>query len=242
MKMKANSITRQDVEKKYNEIISSYIEIKPVLKDLYERNGGEIIDGIFNEIRALNDHIARCYQSLTNDQDIYIELCKAEGHLKRLIYDTFKQLNIIFYDYMAEYEDKHFGEHWISLDKGGFWRNYLSKRNEITLKIEEAKNQESKNSDIALDYFQESYVLQGEVYDLLDNNKQNLELSWLNDKWQKINSWKGWIISTFVLAVVPSLLWEAFINWSEIYIWICTSLSNIILKIIEVLTKFTTAQ
>lgn len=40
MKMKANSITRQDVEKKYNEIISSYIEIKPVLKDLYERNGG----------------------------------------------------------------------------------------------------------------------------------------------------------------------------------------------------------
>ena len=110
----------EKVNQKYKNLIESYINIKPILSNLYKRNGNHHIDGILNEIRALNDHIARCYRPGITDDQAYEELCKAEGHLKRLIYDSFKQLNIIFYDYADNYEKTYFGAHWISFDNGNF--------------------------------------------------------------------------------------------------------------------------
>ena len=206
-------MTQQDIDNKYNDIISSYLEIKPVLADLYRKNGNNHIDGILNEIRALNDHIARCY-CRTDLVENYNELCRAEGHLKRLIYDIFKQLNIIFFDYTKDKEQRYFGEHWIRLNGGQFWREYLSLRENITSNIEQAKIFEAKDTEKALYHFQEAYTLQYQVYELLEKNQQDLEVTWINDKLRKVNSLKGWVISTILLAIIPSLLWELYIHWS----------------------------
>lgn len=221
-------MTQQDINTKYDELISSYMEIKPVLTDLYQRNGNHHIDGILNEIRALNDHVARCYRDDMEIDAAYNELCKAEGHLKRLIYDCFKQLNILFYDFAADYETKYFDSHWLCFDNGEFWRKYTSKRKEITSNVEQAKIHESSNSEKTFEFFQNAYVLQGEVYDLLEEHKEALQLSRVKSYWQKINSLKGWVLSTIALAVIPALIWEVYTHWSSLIIWLNDNMTNLI--------------
>ena len=49
------------ISEMYRDLIMSYLEIKPLLFDLFVRNGNQYINAVLNEMRALNDHIARCY-------------------------------------------------------------------------------------------------------------------------------------------------------------------------------------
>lgn len=49
-------------DKLQNDILLYYCEnIRPLLLELKLRRGDDHLLGINNEIRALNDHIARCY-------------------------------------------------------------------------------------------------------------------------------------------------------------------------------------
>ena len=71
-----------------------------------------------------------------------------------------------------------------------------------------------KDTDKAFGSYQNAYVLQGKVYDLLERYDGELRLSRPMAFWTKMNSLKGWILSTLALAVIPSVLWET--PWSEI--------------------------
>ena len=203
-----------DINGMYRDLIMSYLEIKPILFDLYVRNGNRYIDAVLNEMRALNDHIARCYTDGMSVEGVQRELSKAEGHLKRLIYDCFKQLNILFFDYINSYEADYFGKHWLRINDGTFWYDYVSLRYDVVKNVEEAKLFESLDADKAFGSYQNAYVLQGKVYDLLEKHDGELRLSRPRVFWMKMNSLKGWILSTLVLAVIPSALWE--IPWSKI--------------------------
>ena len=219
----------EKVNQKYKNLIESYINIKPILSNLYKRNGNHHIDGILNEIRALNDHIARCYRPGITDDQAYEELCKAEGHLKRLIYDSFKQLNIIFYDYADNYEKTYFGAHWISFDNGNFWSEYTRQRQSITQSIEKAKLNESRDSDAAFEDYQMAYVAQETIYAQLNANKKHLERGWFDKMTGIVNSNKYWFLSTVVLAVIPAMIWEIYINNKAIIKWmtdVCIELSH----------------
>lgn len=202
------------INEMYRDLIMSYLEIKPLLFDLYVRNGNRYIDAVLNEMRALNDHIARCYTDGMSVEDVHRELSKAEGHLKRLIYDCFKQLNILFFDYINGYEADYFGKHWLRINDGTFWNDYTSLRYDVVKNVEEAKLFESLDTDKAFGSYQNAYVLQGKVYDLLERYDGELRLSRPMAFWTKMNSLKGWILSTLALAVIPSVLWET--PWSEI--------------------------
>lgn len=84
-------------DKLQNDILLYYCEnILPLLLELKLRRGDDHLLGINNEIRALNDHIARCYSESENitSQQRMEQLSKAEGHVRRLILDCFKQLNM----------------------------------------------------------------------------------------------------------------------------------------------------
>ena len=82
-------------DKLQNDILLYYCEnIRPLLLELKLRRGDDHLLGINNEIRALNDHIARCYSENITSQQRMEQLSKAEGHVRRLILDCFKQLNM----------------------------------------------------------------------------------------------------------------------------------------------------
>lgn len=221
------------INEMYRDLIISYLEIKPILFDLFVRNGNQYINAVLNEMRALNDHIARCYIDGMSAEAVHKELNKAEGHLKRLIYDCFKQLNILFFDYVNEYEANHFGKHWLHVKDGEFWNAYTSLRYEVVKNVEDAKLHESFDADKAFESYQNAYVLQGKVYDLLETYDSELRLSFQKVLWTKINSLKGWIFSTIALSVIPSALWE--IPWSKITSWIITIIHNGIYRLGQLL-------
>ena len=86
------------MDERIADILKNYRDtVKPLLADIQTRRSDDKLpDNFLNEIRALNDHIARCYRNDIADKKNFIdsELAKAKGHLRRLIYDCFKQLNI----------------------------------------------------------------------------------------------------------------------------------------------------
>ena len=53
------------MDKRISKILSDYKNtVKPLLSDIQSRrNNGQLPNNFLNEIRALNDHIARCYRS-----------------------------------------------------------------------------------------------------------------------------------------------------------------------------------
>ena len=204
--MSDTKITKDLVLELFNTIIISYNNLKPFLCDLKKRCGQTgLVLGIVNEIRAINDHVARCYLNESNLDNIYKELCKADGHIKRLWYDCFKQLNIIFHEHVNKYEEMHFDTHWVD-DNATFWKEYITLREEIIETIENAKINETIDTDLALQYYQEGYNKQGRVYDLLNRHKFRLELHWHQKLWNKINSLCGWLISTVILSLISALV------------------------------------
>ena len=84
-------------------LISGYRDqAKPLMDDMNVRLGGVYPENCLNEIRAMLDHVSRCYHaeelSICDEEKESIsneELSKAEGHLRRLMYDCFKQWNIL---------------------------------------------------------------------------------------------------------------------------------------------------
>lgn len=217
----------RDIKSKFDDLISSYIEIKPVLWDLYKRNGYHHPDAVLNEIRALNDHIARCYRDDVSVEDAYDELSKAEGHLTRLIYDCFKQLNIIFFDYMERYEKLNFGLHWLRCEGGAFWEKYITNRKDIVKHIEDAKKYESVDTNQSFNCYQNAYAMQGEVYNLLNNYVKQLKLNWLKRLLQRISPFWRWFLLMAVLTIIPSCIWETYINWGKITCFLSMLLSRI---------------
>lgn len=198
--------TAVDVEGKFKEIIMSYMDFQPILFELHKRNNGCHVVAVLNEMRALNDHIARCYLDGVTEDFQYEELCKAEGHLKRVIYDCFKQLDIIFYENVRRYERNHFGVHWLLLNGGTFWVEYNNLQRNVLELTESAKTLESSNSEKAFDEYQKAYVEQDKLYRLLDAHAENLQLRWCD----KLHVWivrnKMWIASAVVLSIIASII------------------------------------
>lgn len=215
-------LTKEEARQRYQELMVAYVSAKPLLNDVYKRNGNEQIDAILNEIRAINDHIARFYDDRRKEEDRNEELIKAEGHLKRMVYDAYKQLNIFFYDYTNNFENTNFGVHWLYLNDGSFWLEYIQKRNAITGFIKEAKEQESISQEAAFERFEKAYVEQRYVYKLIEDNWQKLVLTKKAKRLNWLNSQKGWATSTVILAVVPAMIWELIKHFSELWIFVKT--------------------
>lgn len=209
-----------EIKEAYVDLLKSYTNFKPVLSSLKVRYGNEYPFGILNEIRALSDHIARCYREGIDDYAVLSELHRADGHIKRLIFDTFKQLNIIFYDNVNAYEEKYFDYHWISLNDGAFWCEYNSGRKKVTEHIKNAKLSESIDVMSSFNEYQNAYIEEENIYDLLDKNKSFLERRWYHKPLSVIRANLRWLVSTIVLAVVPALIWEIYQHWHSIVNWI----------------------
>lgn len=108
------------MEERISSIIAGYSDtVKPLLAEIRVRRG-DVPNNFLNEIRALNDHIARCYREGIEPTVVEEELTKAEGHLRRLIYDCFKQLNVYISDALNNKEKKYYSDLWLVYDSGQF--------------------------------------------------------------------------------------------------------------------------
>lgn len=98
-----------EVQKALGVLYRDYTEkLKPVLA-MVESYTQEFPGPILNEIRALNDHVSRCFNTERSEADCLQEIKKGHGHLVRAILDCYKCLLIAYdgdvKDFFAHYKD-----------------------------------------------------------------------------------------------------------------------------------------
>ena len=194
------------MEERIKEILLNYRKtVKPLLADIKaRRTDGKLPDNFLNEIRALNDHIARCYRNEIKDVDA--ELTKAEGHLRRLIYDCFKQLNIYINDILEKKERLFYSDLWLTYNKGLFWVEYSKLRKYAQQNVVNAKKAESVDPDRAMTLYEKAFQNYRNAENMLLENKKMLWCSLLNKYWLKAGHFSGWLFITVVLSIISAII------------------------------------
>lgn len=196
------------MESRIKAIFSTYCNtVKPLLADIQYRKGGDKLpDNFLNEIRALNDHIARCYRERISDHEIDAELTKAEGHLRRLIYDCFKQLNIYIFYTLYRKEQRFYSDLWLTHDNGKFWKEYSKSRKYAQKNVITAKKNESAEPDKAMQFYEKAFQEYRRAEDLLLTNKGLMWRSRLYKYWTKAGHFSSWFLITFVISLLAALI------------------------------------
>lgn len=187
---------------KYNTII------KPLIAEIEVRYEHFPIV-IFNEIRAFNDHISRCYMKPDNKDWIDTQIRKSESHIERIILDCYKFLNVSLYDkVIKDFDRRYKGVDLSCIDNGDFIIRHKKLSKKIVLKLKDAKLKESnenKNESIAL--YQEVHNIYTELENLIDINCRNLY--WAKGKFGISRLFKiiMWIVSAILSGLVsPHLI------------------------------------
>lgn len=195
------------MEQRIDSIFLTYREtVKPLLADIQSRRGNKLPDNFLNEIRALNDHIARCYNPDIAPQAKDAEMTKAEGHLRRLIYDCFKQLNIYISDNLNQKEKRYYSDNWLTYQDGHFWNDYSQYRKDAQQYVIKAKKNESYDSDNAMKCYEKAFINYRKAEELLNQNHRMLVCSMINKYWQMAGHFSSWLLITVVLCLIASVI------------------------------------
>ncbi len=188
-------------------ISQSYLHnFKPLLQVLKVRMKGKYPQNCLNEIRAINDHIARCYRDNMSDEDITTELRKAEGHLQRLAYDCYKQL-IVYQTADIKHTVKWFySSRWPRIGKGELWNTYLDNYKFARKNEKDAKRSESINSDEALRLYDLSYYQYQTILEAFKKYKWQIYLSAIVRLLERITKGIYWLIVTIILSIIATIL------------------------------------
>ena len=194
------------MDKRISEILEEYRSVaKPLMEDIYQRIGFYPVNCL-NEIRALNDHIARCYREGIDNTQVNVELNKASGHVQRLVYDCLKQLNISLFESIERVEKSAYSYRWLYIAGGSFWRDFtLHKREAIIAEID-AKKQESFNPQIAVDKYQEAYNHYIHIENLIEKySKEITKSKRVRNIGLFLSGWR-WLVATISTATCVAIL------------------------------------
>ena len=184
--------------------------VRPLLLELKLRRSDKSLAGINNEIRALNDHIARCYHEEYATPDFQkLQLNKAEGHMRRLILDCFKQLNMDIFSKIEICEKRYFSDLWLRWGTDGkFWKEYSNHRKEAQMEVLSAKKLEMFEPEESLRHYENAFQYYRKLERMLDGKKAEKALlwSWIYRHLQFISDWAKFIISTLILSIISSII------------------------------------
>ncbi|GHS97439.1 hypothetical protein FACS189421_04250 [Bacteroidia bacterium] len=195
-----------NVEKFQSELSTIYTQynetIKPLIADI-EAHCQQFPDSLFNEIRALNDHIARCFTSNMIDSQIAEELKKAESHVLRITFDCYKYLDVWFYDYIKKFDKDYTDKIDITLiDNGEFAPKFRKLEVDAIKMIREAKKLESKDKQKSFDLYQAAYNNYSDLEELIDSNMS--KLNWA--KYRKKVKWTVTVLVWIASVVISSIV------------------------------------
>lgn len=192
---------------KYNNVI------KPLVAEIEVRFESFPIS-IFNEIRAFNDHVSRCYLKPDDEKWINNQVLKAERHIERIILDCYKFLNVSLYDSVIKNFDKEYkGVDLSNINNGDFLILHKKIAREIIVRLKEAKSKEmleDKSESIAI--YEEVHNKYTELENLIEQNRRNLY--WAKNKFYVNRILK--IILWFVSAVVSGIVSACLLPYNDI--------------------------
>ncbi|MFA6807078.1 MAG: hypothetical protein WCR29_06625 [Bacteroidales bacterium] len=205
---------------KLSELYNTYNEVIKPLIALYEAREEVFPIPLFNEIRAFNDHVARCYIISFSDDQINDELGRAERHINRIILDCYKYLNVSFHNEIMSFEKRTKHVDLTVLDNGLFYPKFLELRKNAVNLIRKAKRNESIKLNDSFSDYQDAYNTYSELSDLI--NSRRIEVNWARVKFSGIKLLKiiAWILSALISGLVSLFL-------------TCDNVKDIILKIFQ---------
>jgi hypothetical protein len=183
----------------YNEVI------KPLVAEI-EARFESFPTSLFNEIRAFNDHVSRCYQKPNDGARIDEQVRKAKGHIERIVLDCYKYLNVSLYDLIIKDFDKTYKRVDLSaINNGEFLIKHRELTREITLKLKEAKlkeTQDDKSESISI--YQDVHNKYTELEELIDTNCRSL--FWARGKFYRnmCVNFLGWLLAAIISGIISS--------------------------------------
>ena len=109
-------------------------KLKPLLA-LEETVAQSFPGPILNEIRAMNDHVSRCYWTDKSEADCLAEVKKAKGHLTRSILDAYKYLVIVYERKISEFYQQYKEVCIAIVDDGHFLPELNRMHSEVTIAL-----------------------------------------------------------------------------------------------------------
>lgn len=208
------------ISNKLSELYNTYNEVIKPLIALYEAREEVFPIPLFNEIRAFNDHVARCYIISFSDDQISDELGRAERHINRIILDCYKYLNVSFHNEIMSFEKRTKHVDLTVLDNGLFYPKFLELRKNAIDLIRKAKRNESIKLNDSFSDYQDAYNVYYELSELI--NSRRIEVNWARVKFSGIKLLKiiAWILSALISGLVSLFL-------------TCDNVKDIILKIFQ---------
>jgi hypothetical protein len=189
--------------KKLSRIYQNYnLTIKPLIADIESRYQ-RFPDSLFNEIRALHDHLARCYTTGHTDEQTEGEMKKAESHVLRITFDCYKYLDVWFYDYIENFEKKYANRIDITLiNNGEFAPEFRRLRSEATKGVREAKKKEGTDKQGSFDAYQKAYNLYSELEVLIDSNVSQFSWAKFHKRASRTVTTVMWILSVIISSLI----------------------------------------
>ena len=190
-------------------IIALYKEynmvIKPLIAELEARTEQFPLP-LFNEIRALHVHIARCYSERISSNQVDSEIHKAERHVTRIMLDCYKCLNLSLHDEVLLFERQTKNVDLTVLQNGTFYPKYKTLRTKATKMVRKAKSLESLDTQSALDTYQNSYNLYCDLENVIEEVVPDLHWARIRFSVRKSMQVLLWILSAIASGVISIIL------------------------------------
>lgn len=186
-----------------------YVEYNQVIKPLIaELEAREEISPqpLFNEIRALHDHIARCYRRNISEEEIHDEIVKAKRHVRRLTLDCFKYLNVSLHESITRFEKQTRNVDLTVINNGLFYPRFRDLNKQIVETVRCAKRTEAVDTEEALLKYQEGYNLYCELENLIDDNMQDVKWAKKKFVFRRGLTILMWFISVLISGILSILV------------------------------------
>lgn len=189
----------QDLYRAYN------TAIKPLIAEIEARIEHFPLP-LFNEIRALHDHIARCYSDNVTSQQIEEEVQKAHRHVVRIMLDCYKYLNLTLHDTMVLFERQTKNIDLTVLKDGTFYPQYKILRNQAIQTVRKAKTTEALDTDSALNIYQEAYNIYTALETMIDDVSADVHWARVRFTVRKGLKILLWFVSAIASGVISIIL------------------------------------
>lgn len=190
-------------------IIALYQDYNTVIKPLIaevEARTEQFPLPLFNEIRALHDHISRCYSDNVSVEQADSEIHKAERHVVRIMLDCYKCLNLSLHDEVLLFEKQTKHIDLTVLQDGTFYPRYKTLRMKAIQTVRKAKSLESQDTNAALDAYQQSYNVYSELETMIDSVTPDLHWARIRFSVRRLLQVVLWILSAIASGVISIFL------------------------------------
>lgn len=196
----------QEYQEKVEVLYESYnTVIRPLISEIEAREE-KFPAPLFNEIRAFNDHVARCHLQKVSKEKIEEELQKAESHITRITLDCFKYLDVFLHEKIRSFEKKSRNIDLTVLDNGQFFPAFCKLKKDAVISVRQAKKMESFDILKSLKLYQTAYNHYCDLENEID--EKTAEINWLKVRFSVYRFFKLilWILAAILSGMISLFL------------------------------------